>query len=92
MSAVRIGIVGVAGRMGQAITREIAASQGAAVLAGGIEQPGNPALGQDPGQLAGVGATGVKITADAAALFGNVDVVIDFSPPAAVGKHAALAA
>ena len=40
MSAVRIGIVGVAGRMGQAITREIAASKGAAVLAGGIEQPG----------------------------------------------------
>ena len=41
MSAVRIGIVGVAGRMGQAITREIAASNGAAVVAGGIEQPGN---------------------------------------------------
>lgn len=92
MSAVRIGIVGVAGRMGQAITREIAASNGAAVVAGGIEQPGNPALGKDPGVLAGTGPTGVAITEDAAALFGNVDVVIDFSPPAAVGRHAALAA
>jgi 4-hydroxy-tetrahydrodipicolinate reductase len=92
MSAVRIGIVGVAGRMGQAITREIAASQGAAVLAGGIEQPGNPALGQDPGLLAGTGATGVSITEDAAAMFGNVDAVIDFSPPSAVERHAALAA
>ncbi|WP_341895033.1 4-hydroxy-tetrahydrodipicolinate reductase [Ferrovibrio terrae] len=92
MSAVRIGIVGIAGRMGQAITREIAASNGAAALGGGIEQPGNPTLGQDPGLLAGVGATGVTITEDTAALFGTVDVVIDFSPPAAVGKHAALAA
>ncbi len=92
MSAVRIGIVGVAGRMGQAIVREIAASQGAAVVAGGIEQPGNPTLGQDPGVLAGAGPTGAVITEDAAALFGNVDVVIDFSPPAAVGRHATLAA
>ncbi|HLT76644.1 MAG TPA: 4-hydroxy-tetrahydrodipicolinate reductase [Ferrovibrio sp.] len=87
----RIGIVGVAGRMGQAILREIAATSGA-VLAGGSERPGSPLAGRDPGELAGIGPTGVKIVDDPALLFTNVDAVIDFSTPAVVAHNAALAA
>lgn len=91
MSAVRIGIVGIAGRMGQALVREVLGTEGAA-LAGGTERPGSPHLGQDPGPLAGAGETGLKILGDAAALFGTCDAVIDFSAPAAIAHHAELAA
>ncbi|WP_341703106.1 4-hydroxy-tetrahydrodipicolinate reductase [Ferrovibrio sp.] len=92
MSATRIGIVGIGGRMGLAMAREIAATRGAAVLGGGSERPGSALLGQDPGLLAGTGATGLKITDDAATLFASVDAVLDFSVPAALAGHAALAA
>lgn len=91
MSAVRIGIVGIAGRMGQAMVREIANTSGA-VLGGGTERPGSEFLGKDPGLIAGSGATGVQIIDDAAAMFGNVDAVLDFTVPALLPKHAALAA
>jgi len=91
MSATRIGIVGIGGRMGFAMAREIAATPGAA-LGGGSERPGSPHIGQDPGLLAGLAATGLKVTDDAAQLFGNVDAVLDFSVPAALAHHAALAA
>lgn len=91
MSAVRIGIVGVAGRMGQTLVREIAATPGA-VVGGGLERPGAPQVGLDPGVVAGTGATGVVIVDDAARLFGSVDAVIDFSSPAVLARHAALAA
>ena len=91
MTSVRIGIVGIAGRMGQALVREIAATSGAE-LAGGLERVGAPQVGQDPGVLAGIGETGLKIVEDPAKLFTNVDAVIDFSIPACVAHHAALAA
>lgn len=91
MSAIRIGIVGIAGRMGQTLVREVAQTKGC-VLAGGTELPGSPALGKDPGELAGIGPTGVTIIDDAAQMFGNVDVVLDFTVPAALPRHAALAA
>jgi 4-hydroxy-tetrahydrodipicolinate reductase len=77
--------------MGLAMARSIAATEGAA-LGGGTERPGSPHLGQDPGLLAGTGATGLKITDDAAALFSAADAVLDFSVPATLAAHAALAA
>src|SRR3546814_20642370 len=52
----------------------------------------SPLLGQDPGLLIGGGATGLKVTDDAAALFGAVDAVLDFSVPETLAAHAALAA
>lgn len=91
MSAVRIGIVGIAGRMGQALVREIANTPGAAV-GGGTERPGSEFLGKDPGLLAGVNAAGVTIIDDPAVMFGNVDAVLDFTVPALLPQHAALAA
>ncbi|MEK9901666.1 MAG: 4-hydroxy-tetrahydrodipicolinate reductase [Rhodospirillaceae bacterium] len=87
----KIGIVGAGGRMGQMLVRVVAETDGC-VLAGASEAPGAPHLGADPGVLAGVGASDVTITDDAAALFASVDVVIDFTVPAATATHAALAA
>ncbi|MBP6817753.1 MAG: 4-hydroxy-tetrahydrodipicolinate reductase [Ferrovibrio sp.] len=87
----RIGIIGIGGRMGQAILRVVAATPGAA-LAGGTERPGSELVGKDPGPLAGLAATGTLIEGDAARLFAEADAVIDFSAPAVLASHAALAA
>jgi 4-hydroxy-tetrahydrodipicolinate reductase len=77
--------------MGQALVREVANTANAALVAGS-ERPGSPQIGQDPGLLAGIGATGVKIVEDTAQLFTAADAVIDFTVPAALPQHAALAA
>jgi 4-hydroxy-tetrahydrodipicolinate reductase len=91
MTEVGIGVVGCAGRMGQTLLREIAASEGAAI-AGGIERPGHAALGQDVAAQAGLEAIGVAVGDEAAALFAAADVVLDFTAPEASVAHAALAA
>lgn len=87
----RIGIVGAAGRMGQMLVREIAATRDAA-LSGGTEAPGHALLGRDPGEIAGTGPTNTRLGSDPAALFAASDVVIDFTVPAATLAHARLAA
>src|SRR4051812_15513591 len=91
MSAYRIGVVGCAGRMGQMLLREIAATAGCEI-GGGTEAPGSAAIGRDVGEVAGLGALQMKIGGDPAALFQAVDAVIDFTIPKATVAHAGLAA
>jgi 4-hydroxy-tetrahydrodipicolinate reductase len=91
MSDMRLVVVGAAGRMGQALVRAIQATPGVA-LAAAVEREGSPALGQDAGLLAGAGASGVLVTADAASAIGAADGVIDFTAPAASVAFAKLAA
>jgi 4-hydroxy-tetrahydrodipicolinate reductase len=87
----KIAIAGAAGRMGQMLIRQIAHTEGCA-LAGAIEGAASNALGRDAGEVAGVGAKGVKIAADAASAIGAANVVIDFTVPAATVAHAKIAA
>lgn len=87
----RIGIVGAAGRMGRMLVKTVHETEGC-VVAGATERPGAAEIGCDAGELAGVGPLGVTLADDAAAMFGAVDVVIDFTSPAATAAHAALAA
>ncbi len=87
----KIGVLGCAGRMGQALVRAIAATPGTQV-AGGTERSGSEWVGRDVGEPSGVGALGVAIVADAAALFAASEVVLDFTTPAALVQHAKLAA
>ena len=91
MTAFKIGVVGAAGRMGQMLVREVAASEGC-LVAGGTERPGSPALGRDVGEVAGIAPVGVAIGEDADALFRAADAVLDFTAPAATLAHAKLAA
>ena len=91
MTEMRLVVVGAAGRMGQMLIKTIHETPGA-TLAGAIEQPGSPALGQDAGVLAGIGATGIKITDDPLPVFAKADGVLDFTAPAATVDFAALAA
>ncbi|MDP2378184.1 4-hydroxy-tetrahydrodipicolinate reductase [Reyranella sp.] len=87
----KIAIAGAAGRMGQMLIQRIASTDGCS-LAGAIEAAGSNALGRDAGEVAGVGAKGVKIVSDSAAAIGAAQVVIDFTVPAATVAHAAIAA
>ncbi|MBM3491537.1 MAG: 4-hydroxy-tetrahydrodipicolinate reductase [Alphaproteobacteria bacterium] len=87
----KIGILGGGGRMGLALVRQIAATPGAA-LAGGCERAGHPALGQDLGVAAGLTPAGKLLTADAAALAGAADVLLDFTLPRIVAEHVEMAA
>ncbi|MBM3560653.1 MAG: 4-hydroxy-tetrahydrodipicolinate reductase, partial [Alphaproteobacteria bacterium] len=87
----RIGLVGAGGRMGRMIAG-LAATMPGVVVAGAAEAGGSPHLGADLGTLSGMPASGVIVTADSAAMFAAVDVVIDFTAPAATAAHAALAA
>ena len=87
----KIGIPGAAGRMGQALTRQVAGTEGC-VLAAATEVPGHPALGRDCGALAGIEPLGIAVSDDAEAMFRAADAVLDFTLPAAAAGHAALAA
>ncbi|WP_439549826.1 4-hydroxy-tetrahydrodipicolinate reductase [Falsiroseomonas sp.] len=76
---VRIGICGIAGRMGRLLAEE--AVLAGATLAGGIDRPGADAA-----------TLPAALLPDAAALFAVSDVVIDFTHASAAAGHAAAAA
>ncbi|MBW8269719.1 4-hydroxy-tetrahydrodipicolinate reductase [Caldovatus aquaticus] len=78
--SVRIGIAGIAGRMGRLLAEEAVAA--GATLAGGTLRPGSAAAPPP----------GVPVLPDAAALFAASEVVIDFTHASAAAAHAALAA
>lgn len=78
----RIAIAGAAGRMGRMLLTEVHETEGAEI-AGGLERPGTDELGQDLGKLIGIEPVGVMLSDDPEAVFGNADVVIDFTVPAA---------
>jgi 4-hydroxy-tetrahydrodipicolinate reductase len=77
--SIRIGIAGIAGRMGRLLAEEALAA--GAALAGGTRRPGG-AAGEGP----------APILPDIAALFAASDVVIDFTHAATAAEHAAAAA
>ncbi len=87
----KLVVVGASGRMGQALIRIIAETDGA-VLHAAVERAGSPALGKDAGELAGLGPLGVPVSDDALAAFVHADGVIDFTRPEASVEFAALAA
>jgi 4-hydroxy-tetrahydrodipicolinate reductase len=69
-----IGILGAAGRMGQAIA--LAARDAGLIVAGGVDRPGS-----------GATILGAPVGEDALALAQAADVLIDFSVPAALSGH-----
>ncbi len=79
---VKIAIAGAAGRMGHALIRACHESD-RATLAAAFARPGTPAVGQDAGQAAGIGAVGVPIDEAGAMATADFDVLIDFTLPEA---------
>lgn len=79
--ALRIAIFGAGGRMGCAIVRTIANAEGALLVAA-IERSDYPNLGADAAQIAGLPASGVRVS-DQRPAKGVADMWIDFTVPAA---------
>lgn len=81
----RIGILGAGGRMGRILIQAV--QQAGYQLAAAVERPESSLVGADAGELAGIGAIGVKISAGLASVLDVCDVVIDFTAPAATEQH-----
>jgi 4-hydroxy-tetrahydrodipicolinate reductase len=84
-------VAGAAGRMG---SRVIACLRDAPDLrlVAALEAAGHAALGRDAGDVAGVGAGGVSVGADAGAAITRDRVLIEFSVPEPTLEHLRLAA
>ncbi|HET7678788.1 MAG TPA: 4-hydroxy-tetrahydrodipicolinate reductase [Xanthobacteraceae bacterium] len=91
MTDMRLIVAGAGGRMGRTLVKAIAEVEGV-TLAGALEGPRSPFIGQDSGALAGVGENGIPIAADAKPLAGKADALIDFTTPQATVALSALAA
>jgi 4-hydroxy-tetrahydrodipicolinate reductase len=91
MSKMKLVVTGAAGRMGQALIRAIAQTDGVKLHAA-VERKGAPQLGMDAGELAGSGKLGVPVTDDPLRAFAHADGVLDFTIPAATVEIAGYAA
>ena len=82
----RVGVNGAGGRMGRRIVA-LAHADPALEVTSAIDAQASGLVGQDAGELAGVGAIGVAVSSSLAE---NVDIVIDFSSPAGLVSIAAI--
>ena len=81
----RVAVAGASGRMGRMLIEAIQGS-GDCVLAGALDVPGSPGLGQDAAAFLGHGS-GVLITDDLRAGLQGADVLIDFTRPEGTLAH-----
>lgn len=78
---VRVAVTGVAGRMGRTLVS--ACHDDAEIALGGATELPGDVVGMDAGVLCGVGALGVLVAESLASCIDDIDVVIDFTRPAA---------
>lgn len=83
---IRVVVCGACGKMGRMIIQGVAQQEDMPVV-GAIEFAEHPQLGQDAGDLAGVGTIDVPVTADLPAALEAADVVIEFTTPTATIEH-----
>ena len=85
MSALKIAIAGVNGRMGRVLV-EAVNNHPDTVLSGALEHSGSEVLGLDAGFASGI-KTGVAISDDVDTVLAQSDVLIDFTRPEPTLKH-----
>ncbi|MDE3257205.1 MAG: 4-hydroxy-tetrahydrodipicolinate reductase [Gemmatimonadota bacterium] len=73
-------ICGIAGRICGRIAH-LSMETGELSIAGGVEAPGNPAIGRDIGEVLGTGATGHHVVDSLESVIENADVVVAFTAP-----------
>jgi len=81
----KIAIAGASGRMGRMLI-ETVLNDSEAQLAGALDRPGVPQLGQDAGAFLGK-TTGVLLTDDIERVFTDADYLIDFTRPEGTMAH-----
>ncbi|MBX4864950.1 4-hydroxy-tetrahydrodipicolinate reductase [Rhizobium sophorae] len=90
-AAMKLVVVGAAGRMGQTLIRLIHSIEGVKLHAA-VERAGSSFVGKDAGEIAGLGPTGVVIGDDPLQAFLHAEGVLDFTSPAATVEFSGLAA
>ncbi len=90
-TAMKLVVVGAAGRMGQTLIRAIHAMEGVELFAA-VEREQSPFVGRDAGEIAGLGPIGVPVSDRPLEAFVEAEGVLDFTAPAATVEFAALAA
>jgi 4-hydroxy-tetrahydrodipicolinate reductase len=88
---IRVTVAGASGRMGRALVRALAESDGMR-LSFALERAGHSDLGRDAGELSGLARNGVSLTDDVLAALSKSDAVLDFTAPTASVAVADLAA
>ena len=86
---IRLAVHGAAGRMGQRVVALGASTAGQKVVAA-LESPGNPRLGNDAGEIAGIGNIGISLS-DRLSGDSRPEALIDFSVPEALERVLQLA-
>lgn len=89
--AMKLVVVGAAGRMGRALVTAIAGND-RTTLHAAIEREGADEIGQDAGTLAGIGVLGVPVSDDPLTAFVGADGVLDFTIPQATVAFAEITA
>ncbi|MEJ2609047.1 MAG: 4-hydroxy-tetrahydrodipicolinate reductase [Candidatus Thiodiazotropha sp.] len=82
----RIAVVGAGGRMGRSLVQAVNESDGL-TLGAATERPESGLIGQDVGELVGIGRLGIALSAGLDEVVSDFDVVIDFTSPAATLSH-----
>ncbi len=79
---IRVIVDGACGRMGKMIVQGVVQQEDMQIV-GAIEYAGNPQIGEDVGEVAGVGPLGVSVGGNLSSILGEADVVIEFTTPGA---------
>ncbi len=80
----KLAIAGAAGRMGGALIRAVARTDGIIVTAA-LEHDTHPSLGKDAGVLSGYGDIGIALSADVD--IADFDFMVEFTTPTATLEH-----
>jgi 4-hydroxy-tetrahydrodipicolinate reductase len=85
---IRVAVIGVTGRMGQALLRA-APGFPQLIVTGAVASSSSLALGRDAGEVAGTGATNLLVTSDLPGALQDADIALDFSHAAATRANLA---
>ncbi len=83
---INVIVCGAAGRMGKLLV-SLVQEHPATRLVGAVEAPGHSMLGRDAGEVAGIGAIGVKVSDDYGAVAAPDNVTLDFTVAEAALDH-----
>jgi 4-hydroxy-tetrahydrodipicolinate reductase len=78
---IRVIVDGVCGRMGKLITESVTRQEDMH-LVGAVENTTHPQIGEDAGEIAGVGSLGIPVSSNLSEIVNSSDVVIEFTKPA----------
>ncbi|ABE73819.1 4-hydroxy-tetrahydrodipicolinate reductase [Psychrobacter cryohalolentis] len=83
---INVGVIGAGGRMGRMLIEAIQDNPQTTLIAA-IERQGSSLVGADAGEVAAVGRLNVQIVDDLQSVINKIDVLIDFSLPAATEQN-----